>query len=208
MRVSPINKILNNYWKSDSLTSGTAPVVPYMPTLARQLGFSSVVVGTMYTVLNIIGMISKPGFGAIADRFKRQKILFLIFQVSSFRPSLGLFTWVIHSIPVTDSCLLRDHVHPSNSTSLQGDVILQCEWSTVFEILSFTQWRSHQRMWSPKYQIICVKRYFPMWPQLWDERVSLDHDLWDVDSSLTLPRSEKGHIANNRRVVLGLSDGR
>lgn len=62
---------------------GTAPVVPYMPTLARQLGFSSVVVGTMYTILPIIGMLAKPTFGAIADRFQRQKRLFLTFQVSS-----------------------------------------------------------------------------------------------------------------------------
>lgn len=52
-----------------------------MPTLARQLGFSSVVVGTMYTILPIIGMLAKPTFGAIADRFQRQKLLFLIFQV-------------------------------------------------------------------------------------------------------------------------------
>ena len=47
---------------------GTAPVVPFMPTLAKQLGYSSVVVGTMYTILPIIGMIAKPIFGFIADR--------------------------------------------------------------------------------------------------------------------------------------------
>lgn len=47
---------------------GTAPVVPFMPTLARQLGFSSVVVGTIYTVLPMVGMLVKPIFGAIADK--------------------------------------------------------------------------------------------------------------------------------------------
>lgn len=47
---------------------GTAPVVPFMPTLAKQLGYSSVVVGTMYTILPIIGMLAKPIFGFIADR--------------------------------------------------------------------------------------------------------------------------------------------
>uniref|UniRef100_A0A182U604 Major facilitator superfamily associated domain-containing protein n=1 Tax=Anopheles melas TaxID=34690 RepID=A0A182U604_9DIPT len=61
--------------------AGTAPVVPFMPTLVRQLGFSTVIVGTIYTVLPIVGMLVKPLFGIIADRFQRQKLLFLIFQV-------------------------------------------------------------------------------------------------------------------------------
>lgn len=55
-----------------------------MPTLAKQLGFSSVIVGYIYTVLPIIGMLAKPIFGAIADRFHRQKKLFLFFQVSVY----------------------------------------------------------------------------------------------------------------------------
>lgn len=55
-----------------------------MPTLAKQLGFSSVIVGYIYTVLPIIGMLAKPIFGAIADRFHRQKKLFLFFQVSAY----------------------------------------------------------------------------------------------------------------------------
>lgn len=48
--------------------AGTAPVVPFMPTLARQLGFSTVVVGTVYTILPIIGLLVKPLFGFVADR--------------------------------------------------------------------------------------------------------------------------------------------
>lgn len=60
-----------------------------MPTLARQLGFSSVVVGTIYTILPIVGMLAKPTFGAIADRFHRQKLLFLLFQV-----------WTLNSTPL------------------------------------------------------------------------------------------------------------
>lgn len=48
--------------------TGTAPVVPFMPTLGKQLGFSSVVVGNIYTILPIVGMLVKPIFGAIADK--------------------------------------------------------------------------------------------------------------------------------------------
>lgn len=61
--------------------AGTAPVVPFVPTIAKQLGFSSVVVGTIYTILPIMGMIAKPTMGAIADRFHCQKLLFLGFML-------------------------------------------------------------------------------------------------------------------------------
>jgi len=61
--------------------SGTAPVVPFMPVYARQLGFSGVIVGMIYTVLPITGMLAKPLFGAIADRLQLQKTLFLAFQI-------------------------------------------------------------------------------------------------------------------------------
>jgi hypothetical protein len=61
--------------------SGTAPVVPFLPIYARQLGFSSMIVGTIYTVLPITGMLAKPIFGAIADHYKLQKTLFLAFQI-------------------------------------------------------------------------------------------------------------------------------
>ncbi|KAL7734867.1 hypothetical protein ACLKA6_011145 [Drosophila palustris] len=57
--------------------AGTAPVVPFMPQLALQLGYSSVVVGTMYMILPIIGLVAKPLFGYIADRYHRHRFLFL-----------------------------------------------------------------------------------------------------------------------------------
>jgi MFS family permease len=62
------------------LPSGTAPVVPFIPVFARQLGYSPSIVGFIYFVLPIVGMLAKPIFGLIADRFKRQKFLFLLFQ--------------------------------------------------------------------------------------------------------------------------------
>ncbi|XP_055382593.1 major facilitator superfamily domain-containing protein 6 isoform X2 [Condylostylus longicornis] len=61
--------------------AGTAPVVPFMPTLARQLGFSTQIVGTIYAVLPIIGMLTKPLFGWIADKYQRHKILFILAQL-------------------------------------------------------------------------------------------------------------------------------
>ncbi|XP_067001445.2 major facilitator superfamily domain-containing protein 6 isoform X2 [Anabrus simplex] len=61
--------------------AGTAPIVPFLTTYARQLGFSSFIVGTIYLVLPVMGMLAKPLFGAVADRYQCQKLLFLIFQV-------------------------------------------------------------------------------------------------------------------------------
>lgn len=51
-----------------------------MPVLARQLGFSSIVVGTIYSILPIVGLLTKPLFGLIADRFQSHKILFILSQ--------------------------------------------------------------------------------------------------------------------------------
>lgn len=63
------------------LFAATGPIVPFLPTIAKQLGFSATLVGTIYTVLPISGLISKPLFGGLADKFKLHKIFFLIFQV-------------------------------------------------------------------------------------------------------------------------------
>lgn len=39
-----------------------------MPVYARQLGFSTFVVGTIYSILPILGLVAKPLFGALADK--------------------------------------------------------------------------------------------------------------------------------------------
>lgn len=58
----------------------TAPMVQFLPTIGKQLGFSSTLVGTIYAVLPISGLIAKPLFGSLADKFKLHKVFFLIFQ--------------------------------------------------------------------------------------------------------------------------------
>ncbi|KAH8418715.1 hypothetical protein KR222_002804 [Zaprionus bogoriensis] len=57
--------------------AGTAPVVPFMPPLVLQLGYSPVVLGTIYMILPIVGLLAKPIFGFIADRYHRHRFLFL-----------------------------------------------------------------------------------------------------------------------------------
>lgn len=70
--------------------AGTAPVVPFMSVYARQLGFSSSIVGIIYTVLPICGMIAKPLFGGISDRFRCRRAIFLAFQLATAVAFLGI----------------------------------------------------------------------------------------------------------------------
>lgn len=71
---------------------GLAPLMPFIPTYARQLGVSQVGVGVMYTVLPFIGLLFKPLCGAIADKFKIGKIIFLvsILGAACFYGGIGL----------------------------------------------------------------------------------------------------------------------
>ncbi|CAB3226044.1 unnamed protein product [Arctia plantaginis] len=74
--------------------AGTAPLVPYLSTYARQLGFSSATVGLIYTILPLFGLIAKPLFGIIADKYKKQKIIFIFFQLIVI-----ISFWSIYAIP-------------------------------------------------------------------------------------------------------------
>lgn len=71
--------------------AGQAPIMPFIPTYARQLGVSQVGVGLMYTIFPFVGLLSKPFFGAIADKFKIGKIIFMmaIFCAACFYGSIG-----------------------------------------------------------------------------------------------------------------------
>jgi len=73
--------------------AGTAPVVPFIPTLAKQLGFSSVVVGSIYAFLPVMGMFAKPAFGALADRLHCQKAMFICFLVITMISFFGI-PWI------------------------------------------------------------------------------------------------------------------
>ncbi|XP_075229080.1 major facilitator superfamily domain-containing protein 6-like isoform X2 [Lycorma delicatula] len=63
--------------------AGTAPVVPFLPVYAKQLGFSPLLVGFIYTALPLMGMLAKPLMGAIADKFQCHKSLFISFLMLS-----------------------------------------------------------------------------------------------------------------------------
>ncbi|KAL6263511.1 hypothetical protein P5V15_006301 [Pogonomyrmex californicus] len=77
--------------------AATGPMVQFLPTIGKQLGFSRTVVGTIYTILPISGLIAKPLFGSLADKFKLHKTFFLIFEAV-----LAIAFFSIYFIPGID----------------------------------------------------------------------------------------------------------
>lgn len=58
--------------------SALAPLLPFLPVYAKQLGFDAFGVGVIFAVLPFMGMIAKPIAGWIADHFSKQKSVFLV----------------------------------------------------------------------------------------------------------------------------------
>jgi len=53
--------------------SGSAPILPFLSTISMQRGYSSVVVGLIFTVFPIISIVVRPIVGAITDKYKCRK---------------------------------------------------------------------------------------------------------------------------------------
>ena len=51
--------------------------MPFIPTICRQLGISQVGVGLMFSIFPFVGLTVKPLFGAMADKFKMGKVIFM-----------------------------------------------------------------------------------------------------------------------------------
>lgn len=109
--------------------AGTGPIVPYLSVYARQLGFSSVIVGLIYTILPVFGMIAKPTFGAIADRFHCQKKIFLIAQLVTAAAFLSIF----HSPKVPQDVLVNLSCD-NNTTTIQNVAGINIDSTLVAKI--------------------------------------------------------------------------
>lgn len=88
--------------------------MPFLPTIAKQLGFSGFLVGTIYMILPISGLVAKPLFGAISDKFRIHKLLFLIFQVV-----VAVSMFAIRFIPEVEK---------------NENVVLTCDGDAVLEV--------------------------------------------------------------------------
>lgn len=77
----------------------------FLPTIAKQLGYSTVVVGTIYSILPILSLIIKPIIGAIVDQFRVKKLIFLTFILLSGLTAFSLM--FVPSMPLDSSVELN-----------------------------------------------------------------------------------------------------
>eukprot|EP00102_Acyrthosiphon_pisum_P005260 XP_001949714.2 PREDICTED: major facilitator superfamily domain-containing protein 6-like [Acyrthosiphon pisum] len=58
--------------------AGLAPIIPFLSTMSKQRGYSPVIVGLIFTVLPIPGLLVRPVTGAITDKYKCRKSAFIL----------------------------------------------------------------------------------------------------------------------------------
>jgi len=79
----------------------------FLPTIAKQLGYSTIVVGTIYSILPILSLLIKPIIGAIVDQFRVKKLIFLTFILLS---GLTAFSFMfVPEIPLGPTVELNCH---------------------------------------------------------------------------------------------------
>lgn len=118
---------------SIKLLSGMASFWPFVTVFAKQLGVTEVPVGLLFTIAPITGLISMPLFGAIADRFKMKKQLFLIFNLINFVVVM-LFAFLPTVIPtrnVAFECGVGTSYLLQNRTGFQAGVKNKCNVSEI-----------------------------------------------------------------------------
>ncbi|XP_028136371.1 major facilitator superfamily domain-containing protein 6-like isoform X2 [Diabrotica virgifera virgifera] len=85
---------------------GLCAILPNLSAYIRELGFSSVVVGLLYTVMPIVSTIARPFLGMIADKFRCQKRIFFIAGMLIILSTLAILV-----IPKLDSRVVSSKVN-------------------------------------------------------------------------------------------------
>lgn len=70
--------------------SGYAPIVPFIATISKQRGYSAFIVGLIYTLLPLPGLLIKPLVGALTDKYKCRKSLFVLVNAIIFSLTFAL----------------------------------------------------------------------------------------------------------------------
>lgn len=81
------------------------PILPFLPVYGKQLGVSSLVMGSITGILPILFLIAKPAFGFLVDYFRswRKLIFITLLAVTS-----GCFIFM-YFLPVLPGPMLPDH---------------------------------------------------------------------------------------------------
>lgn len=62
-------------------SAGAAPIIPFLPMILMQRGYSSVVVGSIFTLLPLPALFLRAAVGAITDKYKCRKPALIFFLV-------------------------------------------------------------------------------------------------------------------------------
>lgn len=61
--------------------SGYAPLIPFISTIAKQRGYSSFIVGLIFAVMPIPGMLAKVIFGSLTDKYNCRRLAFVLSSI-------------------------------------------------------------------------------------------------------------------------------
>lgn len=78
--------------------AANAPINPYLTTIAKKRGYSSAIVGDVFTFLLLLNVVVKPLTGFVTDKWKCRKTVFLGAILLN-----GLLTPTMHFIPGAES---------------------------------------------------------------------------------------------------------
>lgn len=118
----------------DIFVLGVAPILSFLPTVAKQLGYSTIVVGTIYCILPILSLITKPIVGAIVDQLRVKKILFLTFILITALTSFSLM--FIPEIPLESTAELNCHELTYLNVCPEDKSMSKCDIERVHERIS------------------------------------------------------------------------
>ncbi|CAH4038499.1 unnamed protein product [Pieris brassicae] len=142
--------------------AGTAPLIPYLSTYARQLGFSSTTVGLIYTILPIFSLLATPIFGFLADRFRIQKSIFIFFQIVIIVSFASIYFIPQTGLNLTVELDCGDGATVLKSCFKNAGEIDQCRVMSLGSQNSTTQCKMSCDMTSPKmWQTVCEHWHIP-----------------------------------------------
>ncbi|CAI6360268.1 unnamed protein product [Macrosiphum euphorbiae] len=95
---------------------GVASIVGFSPTIAKQMGYSPMLVGYLYTYLSILSFLIKPLTGFIVDKFRVKRIMFLAFVLTC-----GLTAFALNFI---------------QKLPTENAAVLSCNTTTVLDVCS------------------------------------------------------------------------
>lgn len=76
IRLSMYDVSISSIW-----VSGAATIIPFLSSMSKQRGYSSIIVGLIFTMLPIFGLLLKPIVGVITDKYKCHNSIIVLINI-------------------------------------------------------------------------------------------------------------------------------